>query len=232
MKKFSPVEAIKFGWDMTIKHFSVWLPFAVVQFAAINLSRSSHAGTLGPVLAILALLLGLSHFVLVPASMKLALKSAAGEAPVLSSDLLPSAWLVVRLVGLMIILGILIVAGFIFLIVPGIIFILQYGFASWALIDRDLGPIEALSESKRLAKGSWWQIAGLIALLILINIVSSPGILWGIAVFVTMPLSVMATAYAYKKLRDAAPADMMPSGTPAGAAPKDHSFLASQEQSG
>ena len=232
MKKFSPVEAIKFGWDMTIKHFSVWLPFAVVQFAAINISRSSHGGSLGPVLAIIALLLGLSHFVLVPASMRLALKFAGGEEPVLSRDLLPSFWLVVRLVGLMIILGIITVAGFIFLIVPGIIFILQYCFASWVLIDRDLGPIEALSEGKRLAKGSWWQIAGLIALLILINIISSPGLLWGIAVFVTMPVSVMATAYAYKKLRDAAPAEMAPAGMGSSAAPKDHSFLASQEQSG
>jgi hypothetical protein len=56
--------------------------------------------------------------------------------------------------------GLIIFVGFIFLIIPGIIFMVWYSFSQYIVINQDVGPIEALKQSKRLVSGYFWPVVG------------------------------------------------------------------------
>ena len=55
----------------------------------------------------------------------------------------------------------IILVGFLFFIVPGIIASVAFVFAPFLTIDKGLGPIEALKESARITKGNRWHVFAL-----------------------------------------------------------------------
>jgi uncharacterized membrane protein len=52
----------------------------------------------------------------------------------------------------------IIVIGFIFLIIPGIIFACRLAFVPYLVMDKNLDPVKAVEESWRLTKGYGWKI--------------------------------------------------------------------------
>lgn len=54
--------------------------------------------------------------------------------------------------------GIMIIAGFVLLIVPGIILSVMFSFGPYIIVDQKVGPITALKESYRITKGAKWNI--------------------------------------------------------------------------
>ncbi len=88
--------------------------------------------------------------------------------------------------------------GFILLIIPGIIVAIMLYFTTYLVVDQGLGPIEAMKESKRITEGHRWDIAALIGLLILIVIAGVICLFVGI--FVAIPVTLLATVAAYRKL--------------------------------
>ena len=57
---------------------------------------------------------------------------------------------------------------------PGIIFALMFMFSTFIVIDRELGPIEAMKESHRITHGHKWKLLGFSLLLVLINLLGAP----------------------------------------------------------
>ena len=57
--------------------------------------------------------------------------------------------------------GAIIVAGFILLIVPGIILACRLAFVPYLVMDKQLDPVKAVEESWRLTKGYGWTIFGM-----------------------------------------------------------------------
>ena len=106
------------------------------------------------------------------------------------------------LVGLAILLGLLL------LIVPGIIFGLMFMFTSFIVIDRALGPIDAMKESKRITSGYRWRLLGFILLLALINLAGVIALVVGL--LVTVPVTSIAFANAYRVLSDRAGVQPIP----------------------
>ena len=111
-------------------------------------------------------------------------------------------------------LGITIAIGFVLLIVPGIIFTLMFMFTTFIVIDRELGPVEAMKESHRITRGHKWPLLGFLLVLMLINIAGLMALVVGL--LVTIPVSSLAVTHAYRVLggravRDAA----MPTSVPA-----------------
>lgn len=94
--------------------------------------------------------------------------------------------------------GILVVVGFILLIVPGIYLAVRYQFYSFILVDKKLGPIEALRAAGKLTQGRWMQIFLFDLLLIGLNILGA--IALGVGLLLTIPTSFFAAAYLYRKL--------------------------------
>jgi uncharacterized membrane protein len=119
-----------------------------------------------------------------------------------------------KYLGASILTGIAIVLGFILLIVPGIIVLLMLMFVTFIVIDRELGPIEAMKESKRLAHGHKWALLGFLLVLALINLLGVLAL--GVGLLVSIPVSSLAFVHAYRVLggRAAPDAAMAPTATP------------------
>lgn len=94
--------------------------------------------------------------------------------------------------------AILIVLGLILLIVPGIFLAILLMFVGYLVIERGLAPVAALKHSAALTKGNRWQLLGLGAAIIGINILGLLALLVGL--FVTVPVSFLAVTHAYRVL--------------------------------
>lgn len=88
--------------------------------------------------------------------------------------------------------------GLLLLIVPGLIAAVLFMFAPFLVIDRGLGPIEALKESMELTKGNRWPLFWFILLLGLIALVGALAL--GVGLLVAVPIIGLAAAYAYRLL--------------------------------
>ncbi len=110
-----------------------------------------------------------------------------------------SAWtpeVVLRYFGATILVALSVVVGLFLLIIPGIIFALALMFTLYIVIEKKVGPIEAMKESMRITKGHRMQLLGLALALIILNIVGVILVLVGL--LVTIPVTMFALAHAYR----------------------------------
>jgi uncharacterized membrane protein len=114
------------------------------------------------------------------------------------SDLFSSFHLFFKYFIASILYGIVVAFGLVLLIVPGIILAIKYVFYDYLIIDKELGPLEALRESSRITGGVKWQLFIFMLLVFLINFA---GILFfGVGLLLTIPATTIATAYVYRRL--------------------------------
>lgn len=100
--------------------------------------------------------------------------------------------------GATLVYSLVVFVGLIFCVVPGIIAALGLHFCTLLVIDRKLGPIEALSESWRLTNGLKWALLLFFLISIPVNLI---GILaCCIGVFVTSTLTQIALVWIYLRL--------------------------------
>ena len=102
-----------------------------------------------------------------------------------------------------VVVGLAIGAGFILLIVPGIIFALMFMFTTFIVVDREAGPIEAMKESKRITYGYKWPLLGFALVLALINLLGLLALVVGL--LVSIPVTTLAFVHAYRALSNRAP---------------------------
>ena len=103
-----------------------------------------------------------------------------------------------KFLGASILLVLAIAIGFVLLIVPGVIFALMFMFTMFIVIDRELGPIEAMKESHRITRGHKWNLLGFTLVLVLINLLGVLALLVGL--LVSIPVSSLAFAHVYRLL--------------------------------
>lgn len=103
--------------------------------------------------------------------------------------------------GAKILTGIIVIVGLVLLIVPGVIAALALIFATYLIIDRNMGPIEAMKESVQMTKGHRWQLFLLALALLGINILGALALMIGL--LVSVPVSLFALAHVYRTLSHA-----------------------------
>lgn len=119
--------------------------------------------------------------------------------------------------------------GFVFLIIPGVILTVFFQLAHWTMLDNNQFGFDALSKSKKLISGRWWDILarmiiiGIIVYILnlLIGIIVTPisfatafiglswiaSILqWLLSIFIT-PLTIIFTYLIYQNLTELKPDD-------------------------
>ncbi|MEG6509853.1 hypothetical protein V6C03_12855 [Methyloligella sp. 2.7D] len=101
-------------------------------------------------------------------------------------------------IGTYILVAIVVAIGLILFVIPGIILALMLMFALWFVIDRGLGPIEAMKASNEITRGHKWQLLGFLIVLWLINLVGALAL--GIGLLVTVPVTVLSIIEAYRRL--------------------------------
>ncbi|MEZ5828555.1 MAG: hypothetical protein R3D30_09505 [Hyphomicrobiales bacterium] len=103
-----------------------------------------------------------------------------------------------KFLGASILVGLAIGIGFVLLIVPGLIAAVFFMFTTFIVIDKELGPIEAMKESMRIGRGYRWPLLGFICVLALIMLAGVIALLVG--VLVAMPVTSLAFVHAYRVL--------------------------------
>lgn len=100
--------------------------------------------------------------------------------------------------------GLIVFGGLILLIVPGIIWGIKYSMYMFYIIDKNMGPVEALVASGKATQGYKGQLFLMNILLGLINFVGALALFVGL--FITIPLSWLARAKTYRVLESRAKA--------------------------
>lgn len=90
---------------------------------------------------------------------------ARGQLPDLHAEFLVARAALLPFVLATIACGLMVVAGMLLLIVPGIYLAVVFGFYGWYLVLEKQGPIKALGASFQLVEGQWWYAFGRILLL-------------------------------------------------------------------
>ncbi len=135
----------------------------------------------------------------------LSLESAQDKKPGLNELWVALQKYGVRLFLLFIVVALVIFAGLIAFIVPGIIFIRRYFLAPYVMIDQDLSITDTMKESARISKphsGSVWGIIGVTILLSIPGIIPVVG--WAVS-FALTSLYLVAPALRYLELKKLAP---------------------------
>lgn len=110
-----------------------------------------------------------------------------------------------KYLGATLLAGVVVAIGFVLLIVPGVILALMFMFATYIVIDRGRGPIEAMKESRNITRGHRWQLLGFALALAGINILGAIALLVGL--LVSVPVTSLAFVHVYRTLqKQAAPA--------------------------
>jgi hypothetical protein len=104
--------------------------------------------------------------------------------------------------------GLIVAGGLVLLLVPGVIWGLKYGFAPFAVADEKRDPVEALRESSRLTRGEKGRLFGFALALFGVNLLGVLAL--GIGLFVTIPTTVIAAAYVFRRLQAHAAAKAEP----------------------
>lgn len=93
---------------------------------------------------------------------------------------------------------ILILVGLILLIIPGIYLMIAYSMAMVLIVEKDMGPWEALETSRKAISKKWFNMAGMAlvsAVVLILGIIALlVGLIWAI------PLMVLAYAIAYRNI--------------------------------
>lgn len=200
MNTFSISEALSFGWDTFKKNVSFFIMLVLALFLAnivvsfvfgTIFGEDSVAGFIGQVISII-----LSMLVSIGA-MKITLDFVDGKKGDLK-DLYLQYPLALKYIGVSILQGLIVLAGFILLIIPGIYLSVKLSFASYVVVDKKAGPVDAIKASYNMTKGNWWNLAFLGIVSVLITIAGALALLVGL--FVAIPVVMLAYAYVYRKL--------------------------------
>src|SRR3989338_1669749 len=203
MNTFSASECIRFGWE-TFKKRPWFLVggfvLTVVASSILNAIISNmlwQEGTGG----LFAFLLSMCVQTLVSiGTVSFALKANDAVESVVIADLWRPQFFLNYLV-MSVLFFVLAMIGLVLLIVPGVIVLLTFYFAGYVVVDRAQGPIAAMKESMRITKGHRWEILIFLLLVLLLNILGAIALVVGL--FVTVPVTLIAAAHAYRALERA-----------------------------
>ncbi len=199
-KKFSKKEAVRFGWNIMKSNVGFFIAFLIVggliytvpDIIALLVKKNA------PVLSIsLRITSGVLSMVIQMGFIRIAIRFCDNEkgefADLFSCFPLFFKYLFGSILYVLVFFG-----GLILLIIPGIIWAIKFQFFSYFIVDKRVGPIEALKRSAVITKDAKWDLFVFGLVLTGINLL---GILClFIGLFATIPTTMVAGAFVYRKL--------------------------------
>jgi uncharacterized membrane protein len=197
---FPYAPALQFGWNTMKRHF--WLFFIVMVLVGVLEVVPNGAGTairkeypgwaallkIGYSVVRIIFSIGVIHICL-----KI-LDTGLAEV----GDLFARLDLFLRFLGGALLYALIVIAGLILLIVPGIIWAIKYKYFGYFIVDKNLGPVDALDKSGQITYGYKLDLFLFGLLLAVINL---GGLLClGVGLFATVPTTWMARAFVYRHL--------------------------------
>ncbi|KAA3618713.1 MAG: hypothetical protein DWQ05_07045 [Calditrichaeota bacterium] len=197
--RFSIGDAFRHGWDKTLANLGFMIAaFVLVIFVYIALASAQYVLEDAVLLAFIIGLAGaVVGTVIEMGFFKIALK-AYDDQPLDYGDLFAHFHLFFKYFAAAILYGLMVFIGFILLIIPGIMLAIQFYFSFYFIVDKELGPLEALDKSSAITRGARWDIFVFFLGIFILNIAGA--LVFLIGLFITIPMTLFATAYVYRKL--------------------------------
>lgn len=206
----SVLAPIKAGWELFKKHvFFIWIVLGIIWGISLffgmvqsQFPKDSAADSLISLISFAVL------FFLQLGSIRLFLHLVrTGEELPIEELFSEKAIFGVAFLGA-ILYYLLAAVGFIFLIIPGVYVLIRFFFLSYVFVDQKLKLKEAFAETSRLTAGHRWQLVGFVLVLVLLNVLGALALIIGLVV--TVPVTTLATVYAYESLRKAKSTEEIP----------------------
>ncbi len=194
--RFSIGEALGYGWQKLKENVGP-LVSAALAILAINIIFALIGRGEGALVGLLGLI---GWFVSVLISMgliRIALKIVDGK-PVEVADLFQRVDLALPYIVASFLVGIMVAIGFVFLIIPGIYLAITFGFYGYNIVDKEHGIMESIEQSAAITRTQKWDLFGFGVALFFFNLLGA--LLLGIGLLITVPVSMLAAAYVYRKL--------------------------------
>lgn len=197
---FSKKEAINLGFGLAKKNIVFFIGLFVIVVIVSSISSGIQIGVALEKQPMLYILLNVFTFIVNAVIgiglIKISLEFIDGRKPKFS-DLFYTKPLV-NFILASLIRGVITLIGFILLIVPGIVFSIRLQFVAYLIVEKNLPPVDAVKKSWEMTRGNTWNLFFFGILLFLINVLGAIILLVGL--FVTVPLTMLATTFVYRKL--------------------------------
>jgi len=190
MQTFSKGESIRFGWDVATGNLGLFIVAFLIMFMISVFPVFFDSWVVAVVSSILEIVVSLGL-------MKMCLRFVDGDRGELV-DLFATFSLLVSYLIASILVGLVTSVGFILLIVPGIIWGIRFQFFGWVIVDKNVGPFEAMQQSWEMTRGSAWNLFLLWLLLAGINILGL--IALAVGLLVTIPRTMLTVGHVYRQL--------------------------------
>lgn len=205
-------EALKNGWDKAFSRFGLILGTLIVAqivvgvpSVASNIFQSIGTSANNSALAIIFIIISLAFIVLQYwlqiltgiGLLRIQLNTIDSK-PAEFGQLFKAEGVFWIYLGGAILYGLIVLGGLLLLIVPGIYWAIKYQFVLQLIVDKKLGPVDALKASGKITNTHKWWLLGFAIILGLINLATIFTLFLGLVI--TIPVTVMAHMYVYRKL--------------------------------
>lgn len=193
---FSIKETLTFGWQKLKDNMEICLLTTLLVLAVGSLvgGKDMHLGNFifGFIATIFMLIIRIGYT-------KIFLRIYDGESPKFSEIFqeYKTFW---RYLGVSILMPLTVLVGFILLIIPGLILAVRLSFSPIIVVDTNLGPIRSLKESYAITKGKFWKLLLFWLVIGLINLLGL--MVFGVGLILTIPVSLFASIFVYRKLSE------------------------------
>ena len=194
--EFSIRATIRRSWQIFRTHGWFFVGLSVVMFALSYLSNMSDS-------IIVKIVAAIAGLVWSYVTLSCALAAVDTRENVLSFSALkshtPTTRQLLRMIGIALVATVIITAGFVMLVIPGIYFLIRLMFSNFTLVDRREGVVESMRFSWRLVKGEmFWTV--LLAFFVTIVLVVGGLFIALVGVLVTYPIALLFLARLYRDL--------------------------------
>jgi hypothetical protein len=195
---FDRNDAVRRGWNLALQNLGLVASIVAIN-ASLSILHNSTRGpgpqSIGPTL--IGILLQASQLAVTIGGLSIFLRLYDRQ-PAKLRDIFDALPLFFHYLLALILYSLLVAAGFVLLIVPGVIWAIRYGFFPFFVVDKKLDPIAALRASRRLAEGHTPDLFWFGLLLFAIDLLGALAL--GIGLLITIPTTAFAAIHAYRCL--------------------------------
>lgn len=200
---FAISECLRDGWNTFKANWPFVLGVSIVMFAiqfaggmltgwleGQGQGDSGIVGLLNLVFTIINLIVGMGWIYIL-------IKLIRNQTATIN-DLFAKTSVAIKYIAGVILYALIVFGGMLLLIIPGIYFAIKYAFAPYLIIDKGVGPIDALKMSAVMTKGVKWELLGFHLIVLVINVLGLLAL--GVGLLVTTPVTALAYVSLYDRL--------------------------------
>lgn len=193
-------ESVRFGWNTMKANIGFFIALLLVTWLILG-GTQLMAGYLKeriPFLSVIVIIIAIIlEMGITMGLIKIVIMFADSEKGQIG-DLFSCFRLLLRYIAATIIYSAIVMGGLLLLVFPGVIWGIKFYYYPYLIVDKNEGIIGSLRASSQITMGAKRDLLGLFLVLALINILGVVCLLVGL--FVTVPITMVATAVAYRSL--------------------------------